>query len=82
MGVPDGEPLRPGVAAGPVQGEENPGPDHPGEVQQLPLFRPQGAGHRPAAAVCTVSVATMEIVDSMAHRELGERRGQAPGHGV
>ena len=32
--------------------------------------------------VCTVSVATMEIVDSMAHRELGERRGQAPGHGV
>ena len=28
--------------------------------------------------VCTVSVATMEIVDSMAHRELGERRGQAP----
>ena len=31
---------------------------------------------------CTVSVATMEIVDSMAHRELGERRGQAPGHGV
>ena len=32
--------------------------------------------------VCTVSVATMEIVDSMAHRELEERRGQAPGHGV
>ena len=32
--------------------------------------------------VCTVSVATMEIVDSMAHRELGEWRGQAPGHGV
>ena len=32
--------------------------------------------------VCTVSVATMEIVDSMAHRELGERRGQALGHGV
>ena len=32
--------------------------------------------------VCTVSVATMEIVDSMAHRELGERRGQAHGHGV
>ena len=32
--------------------------------------------------VCTVSVATTEIVDSMAHRELGERRGQAPGHGV
>ena len=32
--------------------------------------------------VCTVSVATMEIVDSMDHRELGERRGQAPGHGV
>ena len=32
--------------------------------------------------VCTVSVATMEIVDSMAHRELGKRRGQAPGHGV
>ena len=32
--------------------------------------------------VCTVSVATMEIVDSMAHRGLGERRGQAPGHGV
>ena len=50
MGVPAGEPLRPGVAAGPVQGEETPGPDHPGEVQQLPLFRPQGAGHRPAAA--------------------------------
>ena len=32
--------------------------------------------------VCTVSVATMEIVDSMAHRELGEWRGQAPGHEV
>ena len=32
--------------------------------------------------VCTVSVATMEIVNSMAHRELGEQRGQAPGHGV
>ena len=32
--------------------------------------------------VCTVSVATMEIVNSMAHRELGERRGQAPEHGV
>ena len=32
--------------------------------------------------VCTVSVATMEIVDSMSHREMGERRGQAPGHGV
>ena len=32
--------------------------------------------------VCTVRVATMEIVDSMAHRELGKRRGQAPGHGV
>ena len=32
--------------------------------------------------ICTVSVATMEIVDSMAHRELGEWRGQAPGHGV
>ena len=32
--------------------------------------------------VCTVSVATMEIMDSMAHRELGERPGQAPGHGV
>ena len=32
--------------------------------------------------VCTVSVATMEIVDSMAHREMGERRGQAPGYGV
>ena len=32
--------------------------------------------------VCTVSAATMEIVDSMAHRELEERRGQAPGHGV
>ena len=32
--------------------------------------------------VCTVSVATMEIVDSMAHRELGEWRGQALGHGV
>ena len=32
--------------------------------------------------VCTVSVATIEIVDSMAHRELGEHRGQAPGHGV
>ena len=32
--------------------------------------------------VCTVSVATMEIVDSMAHRELGEPRDQpAPGHG-
>ena len=32
--------------------------------------------------VCTVSVATMEIVDSMAQRELGEQRGQALGHGV
>ena len=32
--------------------------------------------------VCTVSVATMEIVDSMAYRELGEQRGQALGHGV
>ena len=32
--------------------------------------------------VCTVSVATIELVDSMAHQELGEQRGQAPGHGV
>ena len=39
-----------GVPAQPVQGEETPGPDHPGEVQQLPLFQPQGAGHRPAAS--------------------------------
>ena len=29
LGVPAGEPLRPGVGAGPVQGEEAPGPDHP-----------------------------------------------------
>ena len=32
--------------------------------------------------VCTVSVETMEIVAGMAHWEEGERRGQAPGHGV
>ena len=49
------------------------GPDHPREVQHLPLFRPQGEGHRPAApGRCTVSVETMEIVAGMAHWEEGE----------
>ena len=33
MGVPAGQPLRPGVGTGPVQGKEAPRSDHPGEVQ-------------------------------------------------
>ena len=50
LGVPVGEPVGPRVGAGPVQGKETQGSDHPGEVQQLLFLRTQGAGHRPAAA--------------------------------
>ena len=53
-----------------------------GRSSTTTAFPTTRSGSSTAAAVCTVSVATMEIVDSMAHRELGERRGQAPGHGV
>ena len=52
VGVPAGKPVGAGMGAGPVQGGEAPGSDNPRKVQHLPVFRPQGAGHRPAGGGC------------------------------
>ena len=49
LALPAGQPLGPGVGAGPVQGAQAPGPHYRREVQHLPVRRLQGAGHRPAA---------------------------------
>ena len=39
------QPLRAGMGAGPVQGKETQGSNHPGALQQLQVRRLQGAGH-------------------------------------
>ena len=49
VALPPGQPLRPGMGAGPVQGAQAPRPNHRRQVQHLPLRRLQGAGNRPAA---------------------------------
>ena len=50
VGVPAGHLLGAGMGAGAPQRAHAQGPDHPREVQHLPVCRLQGAGHRPAAA--------------------------------
>ena len=49
VGIPTGQPLGPGVGAGPVQGTQAPGSHHRRAVQHLPFRGPQGTSDRPAA---------------------------------
>ena len=49
LALPPRQPLRPRMGPRPVQGAQAQGPDHRRKVRHLPLRRPQGARHRPAA---------------------------------
>ena len=57
------------MGTGPVQGKEAPRPDHPEKFNTYRFSDHKEGVIDLLQRVCTVSVATMEIVDSMAQHE-------------